>query len=65
MINKLRALNAWYTKGFDGGSRLRTAINQTSSIADLRALITRFFLDGDVASFPDDDTVVSDFSRTA
>jgi nifR3 family TIM-barrel protein len=47
VINKLRALNAWYTKGFDGGSRLRTAINQASSIADLRALITRFFLGGD------------------
>jgi tRNA-dihydrouridine synthase B len=43
VINKLRALCAWYTKGFDGGSQLRGAVNQANSIAALRALITDFF----------------------
>ena len=36
VINKLRALNSWYTKGLDNGSHLRVAINAASSIAELR-----------------------------
>ena len=32
VINKLRALNSWYTKGLDGGSQLRVAINAADSI---------------------------------
>jgi tRNA-dihydrouridine synthase B len=47
VINKLRALGSWYTKGFDNGSRLRTAINQSDSIPALRELIRRFFFEGD------------------
>ena len=43
VINKLRALNAWYTKGLDGGSRLRVAINTSESIAELRDHIAAFF----------------------
>ncbi len=43
VINKVRALGAWFTKGIDGGSRLRVAVNQTESIADLRDLISAFF----------------------
>ena len=38
VINKLRALGSWYTKGVDNGSRLRTAINQCDSIEALRDL---------------------------
>ena len=38
-VNKLRALGAWYTKGFSGGSRLRTAINSAESIDELREVI--------------------------
>ena len=30
VINKLRALNSWYTKGLDNGSHLRVAINAAS-----------------------------------
>lgn len=45
VINKLRALNAWYSKGFHGGSHLRTAINTTDSITALRELIVRFFIE--------------------
>jgi tRNA-dihydrouridine synthase len=43
VINKLRALNSWYTKGLDGGSRLRVAINAAESIAQLRAIVEEFF----------------------
>jgi tRNA-dihydrouridine synthase B len=44
VINKLRALNAWYTKGIENGSHLRVAVNKASSIAELRAVIEEFFL---------------------
>lgn len=43
VINKLRSLCAWYTRGFPGGSRLRVAVNHADSIAGLRAEIARFF----------------------
>ena len=43
MINKLRALNAWYSKGLDGGAQLRVAINSADSIDQLRDLIGAFF----------------------
>ena len=44
VINKLRALNAWYTKGIDNGSHLRVSINSAESIPHVRALIEDFFL---------------------
>ena len=50
VINKVRALGAWYTKGLDGGSQLRVAINSTESIASLRALIGDFFFAPQLAS---------------
>ncbi|HEX6973295.1 MAG TPA: tRNA-dihydrouridine synthase, partial [Vicinamibacterales bacterium] len=43
VINKLRALNSWYTKGIDNGSHLRVAINAAESIPSLRAIIEDFF----------------------
>jgi len=43
VINKLRALNSWYTKGLDGGSNLRVAINSAESIDHLREIIIKFF----------------------
>jgi tRNA-dihydrouridine synthase B len=45
VINKLRALNSWYTKGLDNGSHLRIAVNAAVSIAQLRAIIEDFFLE--------------------
>jgi tRNA-dihydrouridine synthase B len=44
-INKLRALNSWYTKGIENGSHLRVAINAAESIPHLRAIIEGFFFD--------------------
>jgi tRNA-dihydrouridine synthase len=43
VVNKLRALGAYYTKGLDNGSHLRTAINTAGSLSELRAVITLFF----------------------
>ena len=43
VINKLRALNSWFTKGLDNESHLRVAINKAESIADLRDIIEEFF----------------------
>jgi hypothetical protein len=43
VINKLRALNSWYTKGLDNGSHLRTAINSAESLPRLREVIAEFF----------------------
>jgi tRNA-dihydrouridine synthase B len=43
VVNKLRALGSWYTKGLHGGSQLRTAINAAESVAALRDIIDDFF----------------------
>jgi tRNA-dihydrouridine synthase B len=43
VVNKLRALSGYYTKGFEGGSRLRVAVNHAPSVAALRELIDVFF----------------------
>jgi nifR3 family TIM-barrel protein len=43
VINKLRALNSWYTKGLENGSHLRVAVNTAESIAELRDMIEGFF----------------------
>jgi tRNA-dihydrouridine synthase B len=45
VINKLRALCTWYTKGLDNGSHLRTSVNQCESIGELRDIIARFFVE--------------------
>jgi nifR3 family TIM-barrel protein len=49
VINKVRALCAWYTKGLDGGSQLRMAVNTAASLAELRDIITAFFFSPAVA----------------
>jgi tRNA-dihydrouridine synthase B len=46
VINKLRALNSWFSKGLDNGSHLRVAINQAESIPQLKEMIEAFFLSG-------------------
>jgi nifR3 family TIM-barrel protein len=43
VINKLRALCAWYSKGIDSGSHLRTRVNGASTIEELRDIIDAFF----------------------
>jgi tRNA-dihydrouridine synthase B len=48
VINKLRALCSWYTKGLDGGSHLRVRVNSANSIAELRGVIDEFFLPAEI-----------------
>ena len=43
VINKLRALTTWYSKGLENGSHLRMAINAAESIAEVRDVIQQFF----------------------
>jgi tRNA-dihydrouridine synthase B len=50
VINKIRALCSWYTKGFDGGAQFRIGVNSAKSITELQDLIERFFLLTPVAS---------------
>jgi len=44
VINKLRALCAWYSKGLDGGSHLRVRVNSAERVIHLREIIDEFFL---------------------
>ena len=44
VINKVRALGTWYSKGFERGSHFRVAINKAESIAQLREIVQDFFL---------------------
>jgi tRNA-dihydrouridine synthase B len=43
VVNKLRALGAYYTKGIEEGSEFRSALNTTGSLEELRDLVRRFF----------------------
>jgi tRNA-dihydrouridine synthase len=43
VINKIRALAGYYTKGVENGAELRAGINTTATLASLRDLIARFF----------------------
>ncbi len=43
VINKIRALCSWYTKGFEGGAQFRIGVNSAKSIGELNDLIHTFF----------------------
>ena len=43
VINKIRALCSWYTKGFEGGAQFRIGVNAAKSIGELDDLIETFF----------------------
>jgi tRNA-dihydrouridine synthase B len=43
VINKVRALCSWYTKGINNGSHLRIQVNAAQSLSELRDLIQTFF----------------------
>jgi tRNA-dihydrouridine synthase B len=43
VINKIRALCSWYSRGLDGGSQLRVRVNAASSIMELRDIIDASF----------------------
>ena len=52
VINKLRALGSWYTKGLENGSHLRTAINGADSLQKVRDTIATFFSSEAAISLP-------------
>ena len=52
VINKLRALGSWYTKGLENGSHLRTAINGADSLQKVRDTIATFFSSEAAVSLP-------------
>ena len=43
VVNKLRALMSWYSKGLHNGGHLRTSINSAGSISEARDIIGQFF----------------------
>ena len=45
VINKLRALCAWYSKGLEGGAQFRTTVNGVESIQQLVDIIHAAFVD--------------------
>jgi tRNA-dihydrouridine synthase B len=47
VVNKLRALMSWYSKGLHNGGHLRTAINSAGSISEARDIIGQFFVAAD------------------
>jgi nifR3 family TIM-barrel protein len=44
VINKIRALGGYFTKGIEGGAELRNALNRVVNLAGLRDVIEAFFL---------------------
>jgi tRNA-dihydrouridine synthase B len=50
VINKLRALCAWYSKGLDGGSHLRVRVNSAGSLVELHGIVDEFFSGAAVAA---------------
>ncbi|MSO55843.1 MAG: tRNA dihydrouridine synthase DusB [Acidobacteria bacterium] len=43
VINKMRALMSWYSKGLHNGGQLRTSINTAASIQQVQDIIAAFF----------------------
>ena len=43
VVNKVRALGSWFTKGLENGSHLRTAINSAETLDGLTTVIAAFF----------------------
>ncbi len=50
VINKLRALCAWYSKGIDRGSHLRVRVNSATSIQELRDIVEEYFFQPEAAA---------------
>jgi tRNA-dihydrouridine synthase len=44
VINKIRALCSWYSKGLDGGSQLRVRVNSAERVSHLREIVDEYFV---------------------
>ncbi len=60
VVNKLRALCAWYTRGLSGGAHLREAVNHAPSIQALRETVSQFFLEPQPPAYGRTDNVSPD-----
>jgi tRNA-dihydrouridine synthase B len=49
VINKIRALASWYSKGFECGSHFRVAVNKAENVTQLRHIVDDFFFAPDAA----------------
>jgi hypothetical protein len=58
VVNKLRALCAWYSKGVDGGGAFRGRLNTASSLAEVRDLVDEYFFRGQAELAPQDESMV-------
>ena len=54
VINKIRALCSWYSKGLDGVSGLRVRVNAAGSLSELRGIVGEFFLSPTLHATPDE-----------
>jgi len=52
VVNKLRALCTWYTKGFEGGSQFRIGVNSAKTVPEVEGLIEAFFFPGSGPRIP-------------
>lgn len=43
VVNKVRALCAWYSRGVEGGPALRSRVNTTQTVEEMRALVHEVF----------------------
>ena len=53
VINKIRALSSWYSKGFDCGSHFRVRVNSCESVPQLREIVDEFFFAQDAVRLPE------------
>jgi tRNA-dihydrouridine synthase B len=58
VINKIRALSSWYSKGFDCGSHFRVRVNSCESVAHLREIVDEFFFTAPHSAAPSDGVLV-------
>jgi len=58
VINKIRALSSWYSKGFDCGSHFRVRVNSCESVAHLREIVDEFFFSTVDVTTPSETTLV-------
>jgi nifR3 family TIM-barrel protein len=65
VVNKIRALGSWYTKGLEGGSHLRTAINSAPALPALIRIIEEFFLGPEGAAVSAEGAVLSEAAASA
>jgi tRNA-dihydrouridine synthase B len=69
VINKVRALGTWYSKGFERGSHFRVSVNAAATVAQLRGIVDDFFFAPEASSdrspAPSDDALVASAGRAS